>query len=114
MNDPCCSTVGGNDAALNADGDLEAIEIQGGFLYWDHFWNKRWSSSIGASYAEIDPLTGQLNEAYDNGFYTSANLIWYPADPLKIGFEVVYGEVEDKIGRSSQNTRYVSSVAFKF
>jgi hypothetical protein len=27
---------------------------------------------------------------------------------------VVYGEVEDKAGRSSQNTRYVSSVSFKF
>jgi hypothetical protein len=114
MNDPCCSVIGGNDAALNADGDLEAIEIAGGFLYWDHFWNKRWSTSIGASYAEIDPLAGQLNEAYDHGFYTSANLLWYPADPLKVGFEVVYGEVEDKAGRSSQNTRYVSSVSFKF
>jgi hypothetical protein len=114
MNDPCCSTVGGNDAALNKDGDLEAIEIAGGFVYWDHFWSKRWSSSIGASYAEIDPLAGQINQAYDHGFYTSANLLWYPADPLKIGFELVYGEVEDKAGRSSQNTRYVSSVAFKF
>jgi hypothetical protein len=114
MNDPCCSVVGGNDAALNGDGDLEAIEIAGGFLYWDHFWSRRWSTSIGASYAEIDPLAGQVNEAYDHGFYTSANLLWYPADPLKIGFEVVYGEVEDKAGRSSQNTRYVSSVSFKF
>jgi hypothetical protein len=114
MNDPCCSIVGGNDAALNKDGDLKAIEIAGGFVYWDHFWSKRWSSSIGASYAEIDPLAGQLNEAYDHGFYTSANLLWYPAEPLKIGFELVYGEVEDKAGRSSQNTRYVSSVAFKF
>jgi hypothetical protein len=114
MNDPCCSTVGGNDAALDKNGDLKAIEIAGGFVYWDHFWSKHWSSSIGASYAEIDPVAGQLNEAYDHGFYTSANLLWYPADPLKIGFELVYGEVEDKAGRSSQNTRYVSSVAFKF
>ncbi len=114
MNDPCCSVVGGNDAALDKNGNLKAIDIAGGFVYWDHFWSKRWSTSIGASYAEIDPLAGQKNEAFDHGFYTSANLLWYPADPLKVGFELIYGEVEDKIGRSSQNTRYVSSVSFKF
>jgi hypothetical protein len=114
MNDACCSVIGGNDAALNDKGELEAIEIAGGFVYFDHWWNSRWSSSIGVSYAQIEPLVFQLDEAYDHSFYTSANLIWYPADPLKIGFELIYGEVEDKIGRNSQSTRYMSSFAFKF
>ena len=114
MNDPCCSTVGGNDAAVNKKGELEAIDIAGGFLYYDHRWSSRFRSSIGASYAKIDPLLGQVGEAYANSLYASANLIWYPADPLKVGFEIVHGEVEDKLGRSNNNTRFQGSFSFKF
>lgn len=114
MNDPCCSVIGGNDGGVNEDGEMEAIEARGGFIYFDHWWSKRWSSSIGYSYAEIDPLDVQVGQAYDNSTYTSANLIWYPFDPLKVGFEIIYGEVEDKAGSVSENTRYLSSVAFHF
>ena len=114
MNDPCCSVVSGNDGGVDQRGDMEAIEAWGAYLYFDHWWSEKWSSSVGYSYVALDPLDMQVDEAFDNSLYTSANLIWYPFEPLKIGLEVMYGEVEDKIGRVSENTRYQASLAFKF
>ena len=113
MNDTCCGR-GGLDAAFDGSGDLEALPPYGGFLYYDHWWNEKFSSSLGYGYAWVDNNAGQTNDAFHNSHYTSTNLIWHPVDTVKVGFEVMYGQVEDKGGDTGDNVCLQSSAQWKF
>jgi hypothetical protein len=113
MNDTCCG-CGGLDAAFDGAGDLDAVPSYGGFLYYDHWWDEQFSSSIGYGYAWVDNNAGQDDSAFQDSHYASTNLIWHPLDLVKVGFEVMYGQVEDKGGDTGENVRLQSSVQWKF
>jgi hypothetical protein len=57
----------GPDQGLLPDGSLpggtkiEAVELTGLSLYYDHWWSDQWSSSAGYSYTEVDNTAGQTS-----------------------------------------------------
>ncbi|MDN3651826.1 DcaP family trimeric outer membrane transporter [Thalassotalea ponticola] len=118
LNDPCCNyyadQTGGADAGVNQQGDLRAIKAIGGFVYLDHQWQQSISSSVGLSYIELDNLASQFDNAFAKSLYTTLNVIWSPIAMSKIGIELQYGEVENKVGQSADNTRIQTSFAFKY
>lgn len=114
MNDLCCGTVSGNDAVVKDNGDLKALPAFGGFVYYDHWWQKDLSSSFGGGYVWLDNHENQLEEAIHRSLYSSANIIWYPADPIKVGLELLYGRLEVLDGGTADNTRIQTSFSFKF
>ena len=70
---------GGNDLAPNDDLDgAEVLPLLGALLYYDHYWNENWSSSIGWSIAEQDTSDGQFGSAYEGARYGNLNLLYYP------------------------------------
>lgn len=106
----CCVDVAPN-AALN---DAEAVPAVGWLVYYDHYWNDRFSSSIGWSGQEQDNTGGQASSAFHKGQYGSANLLYYPTKNVMTGVELLYGSRENKDGASGDDTRVQFSAKFDF
>ena len=102
------------DLASDAAGNPEAVPLLGWLLYYDHWWNDKWSSSIGYSQNYQDNTSGQATAAQRYGQYTSANLLWYPVRNVMTGVEVLWGDRENNNGDSASDTRVQFSAQYKF
>ena len=100
--------------AVVATTQAQAVDLTGVSAYFDHYWNSKWSSSIGYSYDEVDNLGGQAGNAFKRGEYFSANILHTPADNILIGAEVLWGKREDKNGNSGDDSRIQFSVKYNF
>jgi len=112
-----------NDGGMDAGPDrspgdpgvqVEAVELTGVSLYYDHWWNDRYSSSIGYSFTEVDNTAGQTPDTYKKGQYASVNLLYYPVEQVMIGGELLWGEREDLDGADNDATRIQISVKYNF
>ena len=105
---------GGVDLAPNASFQAETVKSVGWFVYYDHYWSDRWSSSFGGSQHTQTNTDGQLSNAFKQGTYASANLLWHPAKNVMTGVELLNGKFEHKDGMSNDDTRVQFSAQFKF
>ena len=105
---------GGVDIAPNANLQAEAVPSLGGFVYYDHYWTDKWSSSLGLSAHRQQNTDGQLGNAFKQGSYASTNLLWYPAKNVMTGAELLWGKLEQKDGLSAEDVRVQFSGQFKF
>jgi DcaP outer membrane protein len=113
---------GGMDLAPRAttvDGEItdvqaEAVPLTGVSGYFDHYWNDRWSSSIGYSYTEVDNTNFQDDGAFHKGEYASTNLLYYPADNLMFGAEVLWGRRTNNDGASDDDFRVQFTAKYTF
>jgi hypothetical protein len=105
----CCS-----DLASDAAGNVEALPLLGWLVYYDHYWNQRWSSSVGWSETLQDNSSGQAPDAFHRGQYMSVNLLHYPAKNILAGAELLYGSRENNNGDANSDTRVQFSAKFDF
>ena len=106
----CCVDIAPN-GALN---DAEAVPALGWLVYYDHYWNERFSSSIGWSGQYQDNTGGQSANAFRTGQYGSANLLYYPVKNVMTGVELLYGKRENNDGESGDDTRVQFSAKYSF
>ena len=114
---------GGMDLAPRAiyDGDdvlndlsAEAVPLTGVLAYYDHYWSEKWSSSIGYSYTEVDNTNFQDADTFKKIDYASGNLLYYPAENLMLGGELMWGQRENNDGASEDDVRFQFSVKYNF
>jgi len=106
---------GGVDIAPNlASREAETVKSVGGFVYFDHYWSDKWSSSFGGSLHRQTNTDGQLDNAFHEGRYASANLLYYPAKNILVGGELLYGRNEQKDGMTGKDQRVQFSAQLKF
>jgi hypothetical protein len=106
---------GGVDLAPSGTGSAEALPILGALVYYDHYWNNKWSSSVGYSLTSQDNSAGQdPATAYKQGQYASVNLLHYPAKNVMVGGELLWGERENMNGNSAADNRVQFSAKFNF
>jgi hypothetical protein len=105
---------GGVDIGPNAALRAETVPTLGVFLYYDHYWSDKWSSSIGGSIHRQDNTENQDDKAFKQGSYASTNLLWYPAKNVLGGAELLFGRLELKDGSSFNDTRLQFSGQYKF
>jgi DcaP outer membrane protein len=80
------------DAINNGTNELEALQMHGTNISFQHFWKEHVHSSVTAgwlSVAENDNLSGT---SYKSGYYGSANIFWDAIKNLTFGAEALYGE----------------------
>ena len=105
---------GGSDIAPNASFRAATVPTLGAFLYYDHYWSEKWSSSIGGSLHRQDNTANQDDKAFKQGSYASTNLLWYPARNVVAGGELLWGRLELKDGKTFNDTRVQFSGQYKF
>jgi hypothetical protein len=69
-----------------------ALPVLGVVAFLDHNWNKRFSSSIGYSFENIQNSDGQLANAFHRGHYALTNLLFYPVENVMMGGEFQWGK----------------------
>jgi len=106
----CCVDVAPN-SALNKG---EAVPLLGWLLYYDHYWNEKWSSSVGYSVQNQNNTGGQNANAFANGAYASGNLLWYPAKGVMMGGELLWGQRQNNNGNTGNDTRVQFSAKYNF
>jgi len=105
---------GGVDLAPSGTGSADALPILGVLVYYDRYWNDKWSSSIGYSETLQDNSAGQLADAFHAGRYFSVNLLHYPAKSVMVGAEFLWGEREDNNGNTGNDSRVQFSAKYNF
>ena len=103
-------------SATDPDGNAhaEAVPLTGIVAYYDHYWNDKFSSSIGYSTTYVDNTNWQTPDTYKKGQYTSVNLLYYPVPNVLIGGEVLWGDLELKDGSTQDDTRVQFSVKYSW
>ena len=106
---------------LNPGGDPrrpivgKALPMWSFIAYLDHSWSKRFSSSIGYSMMDIDNSNGQAGDGYRRGHYASGNLLYYPAENVMVGGELIWGRRENFLdGFTSEDVRVQFSFKYNF
>lgn len=88
--------------------------LQGIVLYYDHYWNKCYSSSIGWSMTEVQTFRGQADDAFRRGRYVSANLLYSPIPNFLTGIEYLWGDRKDHDGAIGEDNRMQISFKYSF
>jgi DcaP outer membrane protein len=104
---------GGSDIVVT-NGQATAQKLVGILAYYDHYWNDKWSSSLGYSRTQVDNISGQSDGSFKLGQYGSVNLLWYPWKSTMFGVEYLYGQREDKNGQSGEDHRIQFSFKYSF
>lgn len=91
---------------------VEAVELWGALLYYDHYWSDRWATSVGYSFNEVDNTSGQTVDAYKMGQYASLNLLFYPTKTVMMGIEGLWGKRENNDNLNNDDKRI--QVSFKY
>ena len=92
----------------------QAVPLTGVVAYYDHYWNEKWSSSIGYSYTEVDNTNFQDGSAFRKGEYASVNLLVTPAKNIMMGGELLWGKRTNNDGRSDDAMRFQFTVKYNF
>ena len=105
---------GGVDIAPSASLQAEAVPSLGVFLYYDHYWSEKWSTSLGYSAHHQDNTGGQLGNAFRQGSYASTNLLWYPTKNVLTGAELLWGKLQQFNNESADDVRVQFTGQYKF
>ncbi|HEY7120263.1 MAG TPA: DcaP family trimeric outer membrane transporter [Tepidisphaeraceae bacterium] len=104
----------GLDGFVKTNGKLEALDIWGGFVAYQHYWSPRWASTAGYSYLHVDNTSSQDGGTYRSGHYVVVNVTYEPIARVWLGLEALYGIREDKDGSTGDDGRLSFSVQYRF
>lgn len=106
---------GGTD--MGADGTLlrpraALVPLLGLTAFYDHYWNEKYSTSIGYSRTQVDNTDLQEPTAFKAGQYALTNLLYRPVKNVMVGGEVLWGSREDK--DSGYGNDFRTQISFKY
>ncbi|MCL4822649.1 MAG: hypothetical protein KJZ57_00400 [Anaerolineales bacterium] len=104
-----------NCAVLDADKNLEAIDLISGFAGYRHFWNEKWRSNLTLGYLSVDnpvALTGLNTTA--TGASLHVNLIYSPVPKMDFGIEYLRANREEESGIDGDLNRVQFSAKYAF
>jgi hypothetical protein len=108
---------GGTDLAPEGEpGSLKAkaVPLLGLSAYYDHYWSKMFSTSLGWSQNYVYNTSFQEDSAFHSGQYASVNLLFTPTSRLLFGAEFLWGRREDKDGLSGDDYRVQFTAHYSF
>jgi len=93
----------------------KALPVFGLVAFYDFNWSEKLSSAFGYSRVDIDNSDAQQANAFKNGQYALANLLYYPVKNVMAGLEFQWGRRENfRDGFSVDDYRIQFSSRFNF
>jgi DcaP outer membrane protein len=92
----------------------EAVPLTGIMVYYDHYWNNMYSTSLGYSYTSVANTDLQNPTAFHKGEYASINLLSYPAPKVMVGIELMWGKLHNNDGTTGDDVRFQFSAKYDF
>lgn len=105
---------GGNAAAPDASGDLEAIRVLGVMGGYEHHWSDELRSTVTYAWGEADVPAGSPPDSNEVLEYLAANLIWQFTERAWVGLEYLYGARETFDDTRGDAHRVQASMRFNF
>ena len=104
-----------DDAVLDSNGNLNAIEQWGGFVSFRHFWDLEWRSNLTLSYLSNDNDTSLTGMNVTRDVYSAhLNLLYQPVETITVGGEIMYAERTLETDASGDMTRVLLSAKYAF
>ncbi len=104
-----------NEAVLDGQGNLNAIDAYGGFVSYRHLWSDQWRSNFTLSAFRADndtDLTGM--NVTQSAESAHVNLIYQATPHLRFGMEYIHGRREVESGASGNMNRLQFSTILGF
>ncbi len=108
------NTVGGEDAKFGPSGNLETLPVTAGYIAYQHWWRGNARSTVNLSWVDVDNLSFEADDAYQETFRGAVNYIWSPTPRIDIGGELIYGSRENKNGERATATQIQISSKYRF
>jgi hypothetical protein len=104
----------GLDAVFDPIGGFRALNSDGWFIAYEHWWTEKWASNF--IYGEMyTSLPADLPAStYHAGQYGAVNLVWLPINRLGVGIEYLYGERENQDNQKGFAHRIQMAVQYSF
>ncbi len=103
------------DGYINASGDLEALEMYGGTISYQHKWTSQWRSTAAFGFTKADdPAELAGSNATEKSTSFHINTFWNPVSFCRIGLEYIYAKREVYDGRDGDLNRVMFSTKFVF
>jgi hypothetical protein len=102
------------DSADITTAGAETVPLWGISTYYDHYWNDKWSTSLGWSMTDLDTTDGQAQNEFKQGQIAQINLLHYPVDHVMLGTEFIWGQREDISGNTGTDYRIQFSLKVDF
>ena len=104
-----------NDAALDAGGDLDAIEALAGFVGWRHAFSPKFRTNLIYARSQYDNDSANTGLGITRMVHSvRANGIWTPLPKLDLGLELMYGVRELESGVDGDMTRLQFHARYSF
>jgi len=93
----------------------KALPLLGIVAFLDLNWNEKWTSTVGYSMLDIDNSDGQADDAFKQGQYALANILYHPTPDVFLGPEIQWGKRENfRDGFTSDDLRIQFSAKYNF
>ncbi len=104
------------DAVPSGNGDIELLPAVGGFLGYDHYWDKKKKFSSTGVIGFINIQNHVLNTPSDfmTGYWGALNVYYYPVENLKFALEYVTAYREDTFGNTGRGERIQFLLQYDF
>lgn len=102
------------DAALDAQGRLEAIPLFAPMIAFTHRWSPDWRSTLSYGYVRVSPPESLGGSALRETQYASANLMWRPLRGAWVGLEALWGQKVTMDGARGTGNRINFVVKYDF
>lgn len=104
-----------NDAVLDANGDLENIDVISGFVGWRHVFTPKLRGNLFYSRAQYDQETALTGTGITHSAQSAhVNLIYTPIPKLDVGAEYIWGQREIESGDKGEINRLQTHVKYSF
>lgn len=86
------------DAAVDVDGDVDLIDVTGGYIAYRHHWNEKLRSTFSYAMSTADNSSDILADVTETIANANINLMYSPTKKLTLGAEFIYAEREVESG----------------
>lgn len=102
------------DGIYNGTDKLEALQMRGANISYQHFWSVILHSSLTAGLLNVEDNTNLKASDYKSGYYGSVNIFWDALRNLSFGAEVLAGRRVNINGDNGSSIRVQMNATYKF